>query len=60
MEESVTTYSIPYHMESELMSLGLLSLTDFNSLESVCEDRYKTLSKGYFNDPRDGNGEVPF
>ena len=57
------TYSIPQWMENEL---GLLMPSQMEILEEVMEGPYDreyyqhVFSKGYFNDPRDENGEVPY
>ena len=47
------------------MDLGILMPSSFEQLEATCgqyNEEYFTavFSKGYFNDPRDGNGEVPW
>jgi len=50
-------------MENEL---GLLMPSQMEILEEVMEGPYDreyyqaVFSKGYFNDPRDENGEVPY
>jgi len=50
-------------MENEL---GLLMPSQMEILEEVMEGPYdreyykQVFSKGYFNDPRDENGEVPY
>lgn len=57
------TYSIPQWMENEL---GLLMPSQMEILEEVMEGPYdreyyqQVFSKGYFNDPRNENGEVPY
>ena len=57
------TYFIPQWMEDEL---GLLMPSQMEILEEVMEGPYnreyyqQVFSKGYFNDPRDENVEVPY
>jgi len=47
-------------LEKHLMEMGVLSVTPMEELEAVIDYRTKYLAKGYFNDPRDENGEVPY
>tara|TARA_R110001632_G_scaffold66100_1_gene156302 strand:- start:2012 stop:2164 length:153 start_codon:yes stop_codon:yes gene_type:complete len=42
-----------------LEEIGVLSKS-LDDLERVPDTRHVYLEKGYFNDPRDRNGEVPF
>lgn len=44
-----------------LMEMGIIpKKSDIEELEEVVDMRSVYLAKGYFNDPRDENGEVPF
>ena len=47
-------------LEKHLMEMGVLSVTPMEELEAVADYRNKYLAKGYYNDPRDENGEVPY
>ena len=47
-------------LESHLMEMGILPPTDMDALEQVDDPRLIYLAKGYYNDPRDENGEVNF
>ena len=49
-------------MENELGLLMPTPLEQLEELEGDYDREYfkKVFSKGYFNDPRDENGEVPF
>lgn len=50
-----------YALEQHLREIGILPQTTFDELEGPDPDLHHThLAKGYFNDPRDENGEVPF
>jgi hypothetical protein len=42
-------------LEKHLIEMGL-----FEPIKIKPEPQYAYLEKGYFNDPRDANGEVPF
>ena len=42
-----------------LEDIGILSKA-LDDMERVSDTRHVYLEKGYFNDPRNGNGEVPF
>mgnify|MGYP003641169180 CR=1 FL=1 len=42
-----------------LEEIGVLSKL-LDDLDRVPDTRHVYLEKGYFNDPRDRNGEVPF
>jgi len=47
-------------LERHLMEMGVVSASPLEQLEDVVDPRHKCLQKGYFNDPRDENGEVPY
>lgn len=50
-------------MERHLIELGILPPTELQALESVSQaltDHRRRMAKGFFDDPRDENGEVPF
>ena len=47
-------------LELHLMEIGVVSVSPLEQLEDVVDPRYKYLAKGYFNDPRDESGEVPY
>jgi hypothetical protein len=47
-------------LERHLMEMGVVSASPLEQLEGVVDPRHKCLAKGYFNDPRDENGEVPY
>ena len=47
-------------LEAHLKELGILSEQVIEDFERVADTRHVYLEKGYFNDPRNGNGEVPF
>jgi len=48
-------------LEKHLREIGILPQTTFDEPEGPYLDiRHTYLAKGYFNDPRDENGEVPF
>ena len=52
-----------FQLEKHLRELGIMPLTDFDEIEAVSqslEQHLRHMAKGYFNDPRDENGEVPF
>lgn len=53
-------YSIPPQMENELRLMGILPTMEIEELEDEVDLRAKYMSKGWYNDPRDENGEVPF
>jgi hypothetical protein len=47
-------------LERRLIEMGVIAS---NSLEELANHKTIidiTMTKGYFNDPRDANGEVPF
>jgi hypothetical protein len=44
-----------------LLQMGILpKASDLEILEDVIDPRWECLQKGYYNDPRDENGEVPY
>jgi len=44
-----------------LMQMGIVpKKSELEELEDVVDLRHLHMSKGWFNDPRDENGEVPF
>ena len=47
-------------IEAHLKELGILSEQVIEDFNRVADTRHVYLEKGYFNDPRNGNGEVPF
>ena len=47
-------------LERHLMEMGVIASTMLGELESHKAIIDPTMVKGYFNDPRDANGEVPF
>ena len=50
-------------MERQLIELGVLSETTIEALEQVSQaltEQSRRMAKGFFDDPRDENGEVPF
>lgn len=50
-------------MERHLIELGILPPTELQALESVSQaltDHCRRMAKGFFDDPRDENREVPF
>lgn len=47
-------------LERHLKEMGILSNSFLEELVRCTDNRYVTLAKGYFNDPRGENGEVNF
>lgn len=47
-------------LERHLMEMGVVAQTPMQELEAIADSRLECLAKGYYNDPRDENGEVPF
>ena len=44
-----------------LMQMGIVpKKSELEEMEDVVDLRHLHMSKGWFNDPRDENGEVPF
>lgn len=51
---------ISLELERHLMEMGVVAQTPMQELEAIADSRLECLAKGYYNDPRDENGEVPF
>jgi len=50
-----------HEIERHLQELGVLPVTASEALSDAKDDpRNLYLAKGYFNDPRGPNGEIPF
>lgn len=47
-------------LEKHLKEMGVIAASPLEELDTVADFRLEVLAKGYFNDPRDGNGEVPY
>jgi hypothetical protein len=50
-------------IEMHLREMGILSVNIFDEMEQVCEslqDHRMRMTKGFYDDPRDGNNDVPF
>ena len=47
-------------LERHLMEMGVVAQTPLQELETIADSRLETMVKGYYNDPRDENGEVNF
>jgi len=47
-------------LERQLIEMGVIPATPLTEMEAVADYRNKYLAKGYYNDPRDENGEVPY
>jgi len=50
-------------LERQLIEMGIIPASPLEELGTVCqslENHRVHMTKGYFNDPRDENGEVPF
>ena len=48
-------------LELFLMHMGIIpKKSELEEMEDVVDLRHLHMSKGWFNDPRDENGEVPF
>ena len=47
-------------LEQHLDEMGIRPSSMIETLESILDTRQEYLVKGYYNDPRDGNMEVPF
>jgi len=47
-------------LEQHLRDMGFMQPTALSELNAVADTRHIYLEKGYFNDPRDRNMEVPF
>jgi len=51
-----------YDIEKHLIEMGILPATTMDELEAQAVDLQisATMQRGYFDDPMDANGEVPF
>ena len=58
--ELSTQCDIPLGIERQLIEMGVIPATPLTEMEAVADYRNKYLAKGYYNDPRDENGEVPY
>ena len=47
-------------LEQHLIEMGVIPATPLEEMEQVVDPRLECLAKGYYNDPRDENGEVNF
>ena len=50
-------------IEMHLREMGILPANTFDEMEQVSQslqDHRMRMSKGFYDDPRDGNGEVPY
>jgi hypothetical protein len=47
-------------LEQHLEEMGIRPKSIIRELEEILDPRLEYLAKGYFNDPRNGNNEVPF
>ena len=50
-------------IEMHLREMGTLPANIFDEMEQVSQslqDHRMRMSKGFYDDPRDGNGEVPY
>ena len=47
-------------LEKHLREIGIMPSTLLEEIASVPDTRMQYAVKGYYNDPRDGNMEVPF
>jgi hypothetical protein len=47
-------------LEQHLEEMGIRPKSIIRELEELLDPRLEYLAKGYFNDPRDRNNEVPF
>ena len=47
-------------LEQHLEEMGIRPKSIIRELEELLDPRLAYLAKGYFNDPRNGNNEVPF
>ena len=57
----MSTLVMTPELEKELRDLGLLGPEDYREKKpKQYKPKCPTLQKGYFNDPRDENGEVPW
>mgnify|MGYP000010212737 FL=1 len=47
-------------LEQHMRDMGLMEPTQIEEVAAVTDTRHVYLEKGYYNDPRNENGEVPF
>ena len=47
-------------LEAHLQELGIFPAHTIDEFQEVADTRHVYSEKGYYNDPRSGNGEVPF
>jgi hypothetical protein len=50
-------------IEMHLREMGILPANIFDEMEQVCaslQDHRMRMTKGFYDDPRDGNNDVPF
>jgi len=50
-------------IEMHLREMGILPANIFDEMEQVCaslQDHRMRMTKGFYNDPRNGNNDVPF
>ena len=50
-------------IEMHLREMGILPANTFDEMEQVSQslqDHRMRMSKGFYDDPRDGNGEAPY
>ena len=47
-------------LEKQLIEMGVIPATPLEEMEQAIDSRLEYMAKGYYNDPRDENGEVPF
>ena len=47
-------------LEQHLEEMGIRPKSIMRELEELLDPRLEYLAKGYYNDPRNGNNEVPF
>jgi len=52
--------SIPPHLESSLLELGILPPTKLQELEEVLDPRRECMKLGYYRSPYDENGDLLF
>jgi len=49
-----------FTLEQHLRDMGFMEPTQIEEMAAVNDTRHVYLEKGYYNDPRDRNEEVPF
>lgn len=47
-------------LERQLIEMGVIPATPLDEMEKAVDSRLEYMAKGYYNDPRDENGEVTF